>query len=151
MSEQQYRVIADAAESAAEEALHKLWGTDDQAIVQNAVDALREAADRIERPVPTTEMTAMSHETTGFCFCGQMHGRIDAWNEHDWAALREYMPAVHPAPRQSVPTREQIAEALTDAADEIERILVRERKTLGMSVQDWLRERAALLQKGADR
>jgi len=38
-------------------------------------------------------MTAMSHETTGFCFCGQMHGFVKDWNEHDWAALRTHAPA----------------------------------------------------------
>lgn len=37
-------------------------------------------------------MTAMSHETTGFCFCGQMHGQVKDWNEHDWAALRTHAP-----------------------------------------------------------
>lgn len=61
---------------------------------------------------PSTEMTAMSHETTGFCFCGQMHGPVKDWNGHDWAALRTHAPAgALSAQSVSLPTREQIAEA----------------------------------------
>lgn len=82
---------------------------------------------RIERPVPTTDDWMYEHSDQ--CRCGSC----------------PTLPASHP------PTREQIAEALTEAADEIERILVQERTTLGMSVQDWLRQRAALIQNGADR
>ncbi len=61
---------------------------------------------------PSTEMTAMSHETAGFCFCGQMHGPVKDWNEHDWAALRTHAPAgALSAQPVSLLTREQIAEA----------------------------------------
>lgn len=67
---------------------------------------------------PSTEMTAMSHETTGFCFCGQMHGRVKDWNEHDWAALRTHAPAgALSAQPVSLPTRDKVAAVVKRAGD----------------------------------
>lgn len=55
------------------------------------------------------DMIAMSHETVGFCFCGQMHGQVKNWNEYDWAALRTHQSSPF------VPTHLQIAEAIESA------------------------------------
>lgn len=118
------------------------------------------AAVRIERPVPTNDMTAMSHETTGFCFCGQMHGQVKDWNEHDWAALRTHAPSgamSHP----SVPTREQIA----GVADELEyrvrtavaiaigaeRTATDRSRVIDAEIQDGRERVLALLQKDGER
>ncbi|BDZ52374.1 hypothetical protein GCM10025867_46150 (plasmid) [Frondihabitans sucicola] len=41
------------------------------------------------RVTPTGELTIMSHESTGFCFCGAFHGDLDRWEPWDWQAWWE--------------------------------------------------------------
>lgn len=87
MTEQQYRVIADR-DKGDDPTFADVDEGDRYTAVSMPWDWEQDRVDRIERPVPTPDdMTAMSHETTGFCFCGQMHGRVAKWSEADWDGL----------------------------------------------------------------
>lgn len=51
---------------------------------------------------PLGEWTAMSHESTGFCFCGAWHGDPASWPDYEWEAWwNDFGDTETPAPERA--------------------------------------------------